>query len=630
MNAPATTRIQTLSSSFVPYAVGDVSFTLNWDQLWALFPSLTTLTLSGCELQGSLPSKLPSTLTTFSIFNNLLTGSIPASLFDNYASITSTTPKSFAWSFSRNHLTGTLPPNLLTSLPGYSNFFLNLDYNSFTGPIPSTFLALTHGSTTLAIQLTLNGNTFAGALPADLWGLPSNMPLISSLNINVNDAAIAGTIPVAWISGYSFPKLGVLTLTLKDCQITGGLHSGVLPASAPVLTSYLLELNSNSITLPIPSSLLSAILAYPFTDPSFSSLSFYLNNNLLAGTLTLPAAPSTSTTMPRITISAASNALTALNVGVNASKYLQHLDVSFNSGLQGTVENLFSSSSSVMDTLYLQNTLMSGTMPFMGSMALGALKTIQMDNTEIDFCSGGSNRTAWTASLTLTACSLKGTTAYGCSSIYPSLCQISAPAPKSAPIEIPTVVPCSTATKPSDQFECINGIWVTSAVITTPTLVIPSGASETIVESDIESSSIVFAGLGTTLTINGCALNLTSITLTLTPDDLKGSDKIVQQLLVFGASNCTNDNLSEVTVNSKLAGSTCRKVKASKSVSNGQLSGIFTIDSSPCNRWWIILVSVICAVVIVGVVIFALLIIFVPAVRLAVRPFSGAKRSDAL
>ena len=442
----------------------------------------------------------------------------------------------------------------------------------------------------------------------------------------------------------------------------------------------------------ITSGLIPAILALPIDVFVTSRFTFTLVSSGLTGALVLPSPPTSLTNFPPIALQLSSNSLTAFSAEANASKYLSYLDVSSNTALRGYVDNLFSTASSPLTYLNLGNTMISGTMPDMSRVTTNALASITMTSTRIEFC-GNPNANTW-APTALISCFLSNTTAYYCSSIYPSSCIFSDPTPfspeppfalppidaepidptapvpsepinppvpvtsqpidppvpvTSAPIDPPVPVAsapigpspvasvgptqiaptCSNATKPGDQFYCINSVWTSNTTVTTPTLVIPSGASETIIIGDLESTSIIFNGLGSTLTITGYAFNLTSVTLTLTPGGLKESKHITQRLIDFSGSDCTNDQLNKVTVDSRVNGSTCREVKSSKSVSNGQLSGIFTIDSSACNTWWIVLVSVICAVVVIGVLILVLLVIFVPKVRYAIRPFSRPRETTA-
>ena len=618
MNAPSTTSIILTGSALLP--IPEAPYTPIWNLLFSRFSMLSTLMLDSCGLSGVLPTRLPSQLLTFSINDNHLNGSIPSTLLDGYVSSTMTSPD-FSWTMTNNNLEGTIPPSLFASLPAQSTFSFIANGNSLSGSIPLELLNLTPSSTTKSIKIDFGRNSLTGALPPDLWGLPKNSPSLTVLTIVFSNNRLTGTIPLDWVSQYSFPSASVFTITLDSNQLTGSISSALLPASAPQLTLYSLSLTQNALNSSIDDNFLLNTLSLGTDASATTFISLSIAFCSLTGEVTLPTPPQGLTKLPFISLAASSNSLTSFSAGVNSSKYLYWIDLSGNPEMQGNLDNVFTFSSQLV-TLSFSNTMMSGTMPNMGLVDTSNLYMLRLDKVAIDFCSEVSNRISWNSS-SLSSCSLLETNARDCPALYPSQCSTDAvPMTPNIPSLIPTPSPCPQSTRPSLQFQCINGIWVSNTTVTTPTLTIPSGASETIIVGDIESSSIVFSGLGSTLTIEGCALNLTSITLTLTPDDLKGSSKIVQQLIIFANSNCSNDNLNGVVVEGRLNGSTCRKVKASKTISNGQLSGIFTIDSSPCNTWWIILVSVICGVVVLGVLILVLLIIFVPKVRFAVRPYS--------
>ena len=630
MNKASTTMIAISFSTFLPPTDTDTTpIGPNWEEFLGYFPILEQVLLPNNNLGGTLPEKLPSSIRTFSLYKNRVSGSIPPTLLQDYVSITSSLPQTYVWQLGLNNLTGTIPPSLLTSVPAYSTIFLTLDGSGITGTIPRTLLSLTHSSTIRSVAISFGTLSLVDTIPADLWGLPSNMPELTRLTITLSSPSLSGTISAGWMSQYSFPSLSSISISLANSNLSRGTFTGLLPASAPQMTSYTLDLSNNPLQTSMPSYLLSNMLSFSAHPTSRCLFNIALQNCSLTGILTLPTPPDNLSVLAYFYLISSHNSLAELVVNTNVSKYLNWLDVSYNGDLQGRIDNLFSSSWSYLSVLDVRYTSLGGTMPNMALMDTSSLAYLRMDGVLIDFCGGLVDRQVWNVS-TPSTCSLQETDANRCSSLYPQVCSFSplapvgtTPPPAPIPtIEIPTPSPCPQSTRPSLQFQCINGIWVSNTTVTTPTLTIPSGASETIIVGDIESSSIVFSGLGSTLTIEGCALNLTSITLILTPDDLKGSSKIVQQLIIFANSNCSNDNLNGVAIEGHVSGSTCRKVKASKTISNGQLSGIFTIDSSPCNTWWIILVSVICGVVVLGVLILVLLIIFVPKVRFAVRPYS--------
>lgn len=130
---------------------------------------------------------------------------------------------------------------------------------------------------------------------------------------------------------------------------------------------------------------------------------------------------------------------------------------------------------------------------------------------------------------------------------------------------------CSSSARPSTEFVCYNGTWISSTGVTTTTLVIPAGATTTIVNGNISSTTLVFQSLGSTLTIYGCANNLTSITIELSPEELKliQTQGLQQTLLNYSSLDASCADLSTVTIIRKLHDSSCKDVTAKKAVSNG-------------------------------------------------------------
>ena len=578
-------------SFFVPYGAAEAAYTPNWTQVFAAYPTINLMTIEYCSIAGSLPSILPQNLLRFSLAGNAITGSIPSGMFDNYASLTST-PPAFTWLFSGNKLNGTLPASLLTTLPPQSSFILFLDGNQLSGTIPKTFLNLTHGSTATGITLSLTANLIIDTFPNDLWGLPSDMASLKSMSIYTSANALSGTIPTTWMNEYLFPVMTYLYISAVSCNISGSLNTGVLPGLAPALTSYSLYLNNNPLNAPIDSNLLPTILSNSFSSPS-PVIAITCLNCGITGSLALPSPISTSN-LPRIFLVLSSSSLTSLNVSVGAWKYISWLDLASNTALQGNVENLFSSSNSVLSNLNLDNTKVSGNMPYMALMNTSRLQVISMEGTNVDFCAGGSARTSWNVSTALSVCNLKNTRASECASKYP-LCTVT------APIAAPTPIACP-GSQPSVEFECVNGVWTSSGSVTAPTIVISPGTSEVIVNGNVTSGTVVLQGTGSSITVTGCFTNLSVVTIQLTPEDLKklGSHSEIQ--LLRSSGNCSD--FSTVAVGTTVSGSSCRTVKVDKvATSSGSLNGLLSVSSSGCNVWWIILVSILAVLTIAGVIV---------------------------
>ena len=617
MKPSAASWIAFSNSYFQPYNTWSATYTVPWTQFFATYPIITTLTMQNCSLSGSIMPRLPKTLTSLYLSQNSLTGSIPATMFENYAGTTSTI---ITYSFASNQLSGTIPSGLLTSIPAGANFYLYINSNNLTGTIPSDLFAFTKASTVTGVAINFGFNSLTGSLPANLWGFPTattNSLARLSLTFTSN-TGLSGTIPSKWLSQYSFPAMTDMTFLISGCGLSGNLHSGLVPASAPLLANYALTLTNNPMTGSITSGILPAVLALPLNATVTSKFTFTLTSARLTGALVLPSPPTSSTNFPRIALYLTLNSLTAFSAEVNTSKYLTYLDVSSNRALRGYVDNLFSSTSSLMTYLNLGNTMISGTLPDMSQMKTSALVSITMTSTLVEFC-GNPNATAW-APTALTSCVLSNTTAYYCSSLYPAVCSLSDPTPFSPappfalppidaepidpPVPVantPTPVGCP-GTQPSDEFECINGVWTSTGTVTAPTIVISPGTSEVIVNGNVTSGTVVLQGTGSSITVTGCFTNLSVVTIQLTPEDLKklGSHSVIK--LLRSSGNCSD--YSTVAVGTTVSGSSCRTVKVDKATtSSGSLNGVFSVSSSGCNLWWIILVSVLAGLTIIGVVV---------------------------
>lgn len=198
----------------------------------------------------------------------------------------------------------------------------------------------------------------------------------------------------------------------------------------------------------------------------------------------------------------------------------------------------------------------------------------------------------------------------------------------SPPVSSPSS--CTIATPPPPGFICVGNTWISNSSINTPTLTVPGGSVHVVINGSLSTSTIIFGGLNSSLTINGCANNLTSVTIQVSDDDLKkfGSKEKLLQLISYASSNSSCRSLTTTQLSVSVIGKSCRSLKVTKVSSDGSLSGLFKLDSSRCNTWWIVLVSVLGGVIVLGVILVVLLAIFVPSVRKTIRPFSSRNRPE--
>lgn len=543
----------------------------------------------------------------FSATSCFLTGTIPANLFGTTA-FTGSPLFSFIVLLRTNTLTGTIPPALLSGVKIISTntFQLVLLSNLLEGSIPATLLAADSGSFSVdTLILSLSSNAFNGSIPQDLF---KNVATTSSFALVIDNCHdLNSSLPTAsffnlpsGVSSFSFSASPSVVGTLP-----AGLFASVRPPtdSAPAsssaasssINSYRIALIARGLVGTIPSDLFSSELG----NSNTARLSLVLSDCNFSGTI-----PSSW----------------------NNISFVSFL-LDNNSNLTGTIPSSLLSSSSAATYVSISGTSLSGVMPIIKSSSLQNLLAV---DTTIDFCSNpespSMDRPVYNGT-SLIFCTLQKTNACTCKDRYPAHCT-------SACDRTPTPSPCPLSTYPGPGFYCNGTIWVSDFSVLTPTLTIPSGATQTVVTGDVASSTIVFNGFGSTLTLmNGCTTNLTTITISLTEEEAKkiGKNGLLQQLISYYGTAAACNNSDSVTLNVGIKTGGCRKVKATiANESSTSLSAFFTLDTSKCNLWWIILVSVIAGLVLLGAIGLALLAACSPAFRRKVRPFADARQNRPL
>ena len=177
---------------------------------------------------------------------------------------------------------------------------------------------------------------------------------------------------------------------------------------------------------------------------------------------------------------------------------------------------------------------------------------------------------------------------------------------------------------PGTAFTCQGRDWVSVAQ---EELNLPPSSS-TIVIGNLIASHIHISSLSTAINVTGCITSSTgdspSITVSLTESDLKKIDEnggSLTRQLISQSSSCAP--VSYISVDTSTIKS-CKKVKTDQVATSG-IAATFTLDSSKCRVWWIVVVSVVCGVVLVAVVIVVLLVAFSKRVRYTILPFSKPK-----
>lgn len=565
------------------------------------------------ELSGPIPSQLlqPFANTNGSSFEldlsaNQLNGSItdflPENLIDNNATGASTV----RLILSSNQLTGSLPASFLANMPVASTLTFYVDDNKLTGSLPSSVFPngwYEIGSGIMGAYLNFSANGFTGSIPSTLLGtdtLTQNLTL-NALVLSFDDNKL-DTLPDSlfyrYLTATEFVAISVsgsLQISMKNNAFSGAFPSTMLSHAGTTGTQIQLTLSNNRISGAFP------------TD-AFADLSSSIGSNIvLASNNSFASLPECSPGLSYYDF--ANNALSSTIPSSYAACSLIALFVTDNPVLTGSIPPGFLSSPTLV-YLAASNSGLSGDLLTNFS---ATTQTVDLSGTDIDFCSSATLAAGFS---TYTAsCNLNDTSACQCATSY-AMCSTNAcpPVEPVAPVTPPTNAPsspsatptgCPSGTRPTSEFTCVNGGW-TAPSTTAPVLTIPSGAGSVLVTGNVSSSAIVIDGLGTTITIGGCASNLTQVVLELDAETIKKlASKTLQPLVVLSASATACTNLSSVALSTKLTSSTCKSIKSEKvlSTDGGTLSALFTVSSSGCNTWWIILVSVLVAVVIIGAVI---------------------------
>ncbi|XP_076952442.1 MDIS1-interacting receptor like kinase 2-like [Bidens hawaiensis] len=186
---------------------------------FSLFPSLVTLNIHNCGLEGSIPEKiglLPN-LNYLSLSENRLTGNLPVSL----ANLT----QLYYLDLSKNQLTGPIPPSCGSMV---NLIFLDLSKNQLDRSIQKEITNLQKLET-----LNLDANNFDGPLPSNL----DNLSRLKILNLGMN--SISGRIPLDIANMTSLQRLD-----LNHNRLVGPVH----PEFIRLPRLYYVDYSSNHLS----------------------------------------------------------------------------------------------------------------------------------------------------------------------------------------------------------------------------------------------------------------------------------------------------------------------------------------------------------------------------------------------
>lgn len=577
---------------------------------------LVNVDLSQNELSGSIPSNLfggvLKKVKTYSmdVGSNLLDGDVMA-LLPTDQLIEGTLNKVLIY-FDANKFTGSIPNWLQNIGSNVTDLIISGSSNSLESTLPIDLT--TKAGFTAALkqfQLILSGNKFFGDIPSNLFDFNNVTVSPTSWFVDLSKNNLNGTIATDVFSPINWTLATEAIFRFGTNPLIGDLPASVLKnAPAPALGTLNLNFGHlTKLTGTVPDTFwesmsTSSTLA---STAITTKIDIDMTASKVTGALNLPDL-SLSKQSLSLSITAPNCNFTTVNFTGAVGNVLMLLNLHSNSMLKGALPASLFDSSSILSNLTASGTLLSGTMPDLGALSPVKLRTLILDSTLIDFCSGA--RTAWAPEV-FDTCTLTNTSASNCAGVY-AVCTVTTN-PSTTP---PTAPPSRTCppTRPSADFVCIAGVWTSITSINTPTFIVPSGATTTVINGNLTSSTVVIQGLGSTVIVTGCVSNLTTITVELTKTEIEkiGTTGKLQSLLSYNASDvsCSN-NLESVNIDKIVSDKTCKEVKVSKVQSEGSLSALFTVNNSKCNTWWIILVSVICGVVVIGIVVAVVVIKFV-------------------
>lgn len=206
------------------------------------------------------------------------------------------------------------------------------------------------------------------------------------------------------------------------------------------------------------------------------------------------------------------------------------------------------------------------------------------------------------------------------------VCKSSPPSSPASPVSPPAVSSCSRSDLAPPGAFCAYGKWYISASslppdlkLETPIIIFGGGTISSVTVTNVfQSADSMITSLDCT-TVN-------HITVDLSNEDtekLQGDAKAVATLL---RSSCSTSS-TRLTIIKVKTDRACQKVKNVRDDSKNYLTVTFTVQSSNCDRWWIILVSVLCGVILLVLIALIIILLLPSRYRAKLQPFH--KSQDA-
>lgn len=570
-------------------------------ELWFRFPScisswaITSLTCSQCQMPNF--TLIPPSITDLGIENvvGTWTQAEAGTNFDEFADF-------FDWSW-------------LPSLPNLETLYLG--NNHINGTLPNH---LSHPKIT---DFAVAYNKFVGTISPDWFVQYPSLGLLVA-----DDNLLSGTIPY-----YGLEKLVYISMNTNEFT---HWPTFVVNATYPRPTqTYLISFVGNSL-VEIPS------------EADFQAMKlqfFYIDRNPY---LVVPFPNIFNTTIPRSS-STMVNTITAADSGFTGSlptipeyqlEYYKTAPVSYkpllyfnNNDFSGTVpwvslsskniglygndrlggalatidpSGTFIASQFVSEALSIRIEGDGFTGPMFNISLLSLLEQLNMHTPNMDFCAIArtiplAKRTVLFRSSSLTSCSLTNTNANRCAWAYPSVCELD-------PIDPSELIEPCPLPAPGAFFACEGNTWVSKTSVTQQIFSVPA-SSTTVINGNLTTTSVSITSASATINVTGCVSTpdgtAPTVTVVLTQHDLeeivRNGKTLTSQFILQGAS-CPEIPASALIIDTKSVKS-CKTIKTDKIQSTNGLAATFTVNTSKCNLWWIILVSVLCGLAFVAVIV---------------------------
>ena len=275
----------------------------SWPSFFAAHPSLIVFTVTGSNLGGPLPEKLPQNFIVLKLSNARLNGTIPSTIFDTPIPDIVTTSTSF--DFSNNSLSGSIPRDLFTKKPSDSvKFIASFAGNDLTGSLPDNLFNI--GTSQQSFEVNFDRNQLSGSINSSVFGNPSFNPYYGEFLLSLAHNRFTGFAVDAFsalpqlqrfsldltgnrLEGTISPFLGHMNLSKRfsasfkfgSNRLTGTLPDNLWPSSWAEYEypGIVLDYSSNALSGTIPATLINTFNFAP------SSVVLKLSNNSFTGTL---------------------------------------------------------------------------------------------------------------------------------------------------------------------------------------------------------------------------------------------------------------------------------------------------------------------------------------------------------